>query len=239
MLEITTHKNYLQKDKNKNQFCFRSFITEELNNEQLIQEIINYNSTITEADARAVLSVLGTLVPRFVAKGINVELPFCRVHTCAKGSCEKLKSGFIPGTGDNKISILFELKDDVKKSIIGSAQYKLMETDFMGDPKIQSLAVVQDDKTESDVLTIPRGKMLRIHGRNLERDLADQKQGVFLGTADDAPRCKRYTRSGSNVIDIIIPDDAPLGKCRISVWTKPGVQRYKSDSLDNEVTITE
>ena len=55
MLEITTHKNYLQEDKNKNQFCFRSFITEELNNEQLIQEIINYNSTITEADARAVL----------------------------------------------------------------------------------------------------------------------------------------------------------------------------------------
>ncbi|MFA6857551.1 MAG: DNA-binding domain-containing protein [Treponema sp.] len=239
MLEITTHKNYLQKDETKNQFCFRSFITEEMNNEQLVQEIINYNSTITEADARAVLSVLGTLVPRFVAKGISVELPFGLIHTRAKGSCEKLTSSFIPGTGDNKISILFEMKDDVKKSIIGSAQYKQMDADFTGDPKIQSLAVVQDDTTESAVLTIQRGKMLRIHGRNLELDLTDERQGVFLGTADDAPRCKRYTRSGSNVIDVIIPDDAPLGTCRISVGTKPGVQRYKHDSLDDVVTITE
>ena len=64
MIAITAYKNQLKS--RKKDFCYRSVTDQDLSSEQLIQEIIGYNSTITEADARAVLSVLNDRVKHFV-----------------------------------------------------------------------------------------------------------------------------------------------------------------------------
>ena len=53
MIQIYTYQNSLKVGEGKDKYCFRSVVDQTLDNEQLIKEIISYNSTITEADARA------------------------------------------------------------------------------------------------------------------------------------------------------------------------------------------
>lgn len=240
MLQVMTHRNYLIKDADRNQFCFRSFVSQNLTADELVQEILNYNSTITEADARGIMSVLGTLVCRFVSRGYNVELPFGWMHTAAVGSCASLIESFQAGTGDNKIKVIFQLKDDTEKEIVDNAQFVQQGYDSVTDPKVLYLGIVQNDSSENtEDLTIVRGKTIRIHGRYLSFDSTDTRQGVFLGTSDDAARIVECTRAGTNIIDAVIPADTPAGTYKIRVTTKPGVDRYKSDNLETEITVTE
>lgn len=76
MLNIYAYQNSLKVSDGKDKFCFRSVVDQIIDSEQLIKEIVNYNSTITEADIRAVLSVLDDRVKHFVNLGYKVELPF-------------------------------------------------------------------------------------------------------------------------------------------------------------------
>ena len=67
MIQVYAYQNSLKMSEGKNKYCFRSVVDQTLDSEQLIKEIISYNSTITEADARAVLSVLNDRVRHSLA----------------------------------------------------------------------------------------------------------------------------------------------------------------------------
>ena len=239
MLQVTTMKNYLKSDAKNEVYCFRSNCSEQMTSEKLIKEMIQYNSTLTEPDARAAMSILGELVERYIAKGYDVELPFCWIHLSASGTCETLQQSFNPDNGDNKFGIKFQMKKESKNAIFSSAQYEQIESTFVCDPRLYSLGVVNDDSSETNVLTISRGKILRVHGRNISFDISDAKQGVFLGTGEDAVRLSSYSRIGSNIIDVVIPSDATAGEYKVKLTTKPGVGRYKSDYLDSILTVVE
>ena len=98
MIQIYTYQNSLKVSEGKDKYCFRSVVDQTLDNEQLLKEIISYNSTITEADARAVLSVLNDRVKHFVNLGYKVELPFGWMFNKANGTVAKLNEGFTPGS---------------------------------------------------------------------------------------------------------------------------------------------
>lgn len=238
MLQVTTQKNTLRKNAEGNKFCFRSYITETLTTEQMIQEIMNYNSTITEPDARGVIDILGIMVKRFAARGYNVELPFGSVHTAALGSCEKLENAFQPGTGNNRISVVMEMSDDAKKEIVAQAVFRQMEPGLVSDPKITSICAVLDDSTESSELTCTAGSLIRIRGRNFSSDVNDSEQGVFLVNGTGSYRITRYLRSGTSVIDAFIPSGVPAGSYKVRVNTKPYVGTYKDDTGTDTVEIT-
>src|SRR5574344_404666 len=201
MLKIATQKNYLQKDSSKNQFCFRSIVSQVLTTEDLVQEIINYNSTITEVDANAVMTVLGTLVPRFTAKGYIVELPFCNVYTKASGTCSSIRDSFSAGTGDNKIESVIELTEKADKRIVENAVYEIVSSSYVCDPRINEIWAILDDSSLSSDLNISAGAQLHIYGNNLSMDLSDEKQGIFFVKGEVSVRAVRYSRAGSNVID--------------------------------------
>ena len=99
MIQVYTYQNSLKVSEGKDKYRFRSVVDQILDNEQLVKEIISYNSTITEADVRAVLSVLNDRVKRFVNLGYKVELPFGYVYNKANAAGDyEVKLVTKPGT---------------------------------------------------------------------------------------------------------------------------------------------
>ena len=76
MLNIKTVKNLLITDESKDGFCFRSSCSQTLKTSQLATEMADWNSSFTEADYLGMLSVMETIVTKYLAKGYNVTLPF-------------------------------------------------------------------------------------------------------------------------------------------------------------------
>ena len=76
MLNIKTVKNLLITDESKDGFCFRSSCSQSLSQKKLASEMADWNSSFTEADYLGMLSVMETIVTKYLAKGYNVTLPF-------------------------------------------------------------------------------------------------------------------------------------------------------------------
>ena len=170
MLQIYSYQNTLALSEEKDKYCFRSVVDQTLDNEQLIKEIINYNSTITEADARAVLSVLNDKVKHFVNLGYKVELPFGYIFNRAKGTIPQINDGFVPGTGNHRITTVFRFKSDAEYDMTKNAMYRNAGSGYVIFPVITGLYSILSSGRESENLSFEAGTMLRIKGKDFSFD---------------------------------------------------------------------
>ena len=107
MLNIKTVKNPLVTEESKDGFCFRSSCSQSLNLKKLAIEMADCNSSFTEADYLGMLSVMNSIVTKYLAKGYSVELPFGTLRANATGTCGNIQDGFTLGIGNNTLGILF------------------------------------------------------------------------------------------------------------------------------------
>lgn len=226
MIAITTYKNSLKMA--KKEFCFRSVTDQTLGSEQLIKEIISYNSTITEADARAVLSVLNDRVKHFVNLGYNVELPFAFIHLKANGTVDKLNDGFIPGTGDHRFEVVCTFKEDAAKEMEDTTAYRIAGTGWAILPKITEIVGISDIGAEIKNTDFESDAILRIKGKNLSFNASDSSQGVFFVDKDGAEtRAVRYNSVGTSITEVFIPASLESGIYKVKIVTSP-----RKDSLE-------
>lgn len=235
MLNIKTIRNQFAKNK-ENAFCFISSCSQNLSTEELISEMKGYNSSFTEADVSGMLSVLKTVVVKHLSKGYKVELPFGTLRANVNGTCRSLQDGFVSGTNNNKISFIFNPKQEILKTVSENLEYRQLSPESVIDAKIYRVTAVLDDTSESDELALSCGKILRFHGKNLSFDLKDEKQGVFLETENGTVRLLSYTRRGTNVIDAVITDIVEEGFYNVYVTTKPGSD-YSTAFCKSEITV--
>ena len=235
MLNITTMKNYLNQEKSP--YCFRSSVEQTLSTEQLINEIVKYNSTLTDADVRACLSVLDSKVREYVNKGYSVELPFAYLNLNAKGTCNKPTDSFVNGMNNNKIGVKVVLKNDAIADMTNNVEYKHLSTGYIMDPKITGVFSILQDGTKSNDLSFAAGDIIEICGKNLTIDYDDEKQGVFFESETDSIRASKYSRSGTNVIDTVIPNVISQGRDHLTIRTKPGVERYAEHKVLNAISV--
>ena len=237
MLTITTMKNPLAKDSEKDGYCFRSSCSQNLSVKKLAEEMTGYNSSFTEADNMGMLSVLNTVVVKYLAKGYNVELPFGSLRANATGTCRTIQDGFVLGSGNNQLGFLFNANSDTTGRVRTTLEYRQMPPDIRGEAKLYRVTVLQSDASESTVLSVSAGKTLRLHGRNLSFDIDDAEQGVFLENAEGRVRLSSYNRRGSNIVDVVIPQDLSPGSYDVSIVTKPGTS-YFTAVIDSPVTVS-
>ncbi|MCQ2580543.1 MAG: DUF4469 domain-containing protein [Treponemataceae bacterium] len=235
MLEIKAIKNNLSSDENRS-YCFRSTCSQTLSCDELVKEMAGYNSSFTEADNAGMLNVLKTIVVKYLAKGYNIELPFGTLRATVNGTCKSIQDGFVPGTGNNRLGFIFSPNADASKTINANLEYKQIAPDKANEAKIYRITAVQDDAKESDILDLSKGKILRLHGRNLSFDLEDEKQGVFIENEEGITRIATYTRRGSNIVDAIIPDSAKTGTYTAFIATKPGIN-YSTAYNNAAITV--
>ena len=239
MVQIYTFQNSLKVSEGKDKYCFRSVVDQTMDNEQLVKEIISYNSTITEADARAVLSVLNDRVKHFVNLGYKVELPFGWMFNKANGTVEKLNDGFTPGSSNHRITTVFKFKDDAADEMIKNAAYKQAGSGYVLIPAIKEMYSVLNNGKESDVLEFASGSMLRIKGKNVSFDADDEAQGIFLVASDKTEiRVASYNRIGSSIIEAYIPSGIAASSYEIKIVTKPGTKRYEKCISSVPITVT-
>lgn len=101
-------------------------------------------------------------------------------------------------------------------------EYRQIPPDVSGEAKIYRVTALQSDASESNVLSTVTGKTIRLHGRNLSFDIADNAQGVFLENETGLVRIENYNRRGSNIVDIVVPSNLGAESYSISIVTKPG-----------------
>lgn len=239
MIQIYVYKNSLKIDEGKDKYCFRSVVDQTIDSEQLIKEITRYNSTITEADARAVLSVLNDRVKYFANLGYKVELPFGYIYNKANGTVPKLNDGFTPGNSNHRISAVFKFKDDAAKEIVKNAAYKMAGSGYVRFPVIKEACSILPDGKESEELTFAAGSMLRLKGKYVSFDAEDTLQGVFLVSAGgNEVRISNYNHIGSNIIEAYIPSDTVSGVYEVRIATKSAAGRYEKSVLSESIVIT-
>lgn len=238
MVQIYAYQNSLKTGEGKDKYCFRSVVDQVMDSEQLVKEIISYNSTITDADARAVLSVLNDRVCHFVNLGYKVELPFGYVYNKANGTVAKLNDGFVPGKGNHRITSVFKFKEDASREMAKDASYKLAGSGYVQVPSIKEVSSILPNGTESEKLEFAVGAMLRIKGKNVSFDAEDELQGVFLVSSDATEtRVLNYNRIGTNVIEAYVPA-VVAGSYEIKLVTKPGTERYEKAVSATAINVT-
>lgn len=238
MLQVITQANYLLPDEKGKGYCFRSVNSETLTEEQIIAEMLDYNSTITDPDIRAVLSVYRTVVTRNAKKGYNVETIFVFLHTTANGTCENEDDAFQPGSGDNCIDAVMNLKSDVKKSIVEDAKYKVLEPGPTSNPFVRKLSVLDDKVMPKEGLDAKASDDIQLRGKNLSFDTTDDKQGVFLSLNGTETKVTKYTRLGTNIIIARIPSGVSAGKYKVILRTKPRKDTYVDGVATDELNVT-
>ena len=237
MIAITAYQNQLKS--RRKEYCYRSVTDQNLSSEQLIREITGYNSTITEADARAVLSVLNDRVRHFVRMGYNVELPFGFIRLRASGTSDRLNGGFSPGTGDHRFEVVCSFKDDAAKEMEDSSAWRMAGAGWAILPKITELASKGADGRESRRLDFARNDILRIKGTNLSFDATDGKQGVFfIGGDKSGTRAGRYFGVGTAITDVFIPGSLEPGSYRVKIVTSPRKDAFEEFTFSGQITVT-
>ncbi len=236
MLTIKTIKNPLITDKTKDGFCFRSSCSQTLSLNKLAEEMKDWNSSFTEADYLGMFSVMENIVKKFLAKGYNVELPFGNVRVNVTGTCANIQDSFVVGSGNHSLGLLFTANSNVITDIGANLEFKQLLPDITTEVKLYRITSLLADANESSELSVQVGKILRLHGRNLSFDIADENQGVFMENETGVTRVESYIRRGTNVVDFFVPSSAASGSYSISVVTKPG-NTYFTATIDSEITV--
>lgn len=238
MLEIRTYKNFLVKDTDKDGYCFKSNCNQILSQEQLVKEFSDYNSTITEPDALSMLSILNTLVCKYVARGYVVELPFCRIYAKAVGTTGSIKNSFQPGLGNNRFEVVVEMTDGATLAMTTAVEYKLLPPEKVTAPRIVEVCLLDANAQESRDLSASPGGAVRIHGNNIKADLSDSTQGVFLVAQDKSQtRMAKYTRNGTNVIDFMLPADLGTGTYTVLFVNKSDNGTVQESKYAEAITV--
>lgn len=236
MLQIKTIKNSLVDDPTKDGYCFRSSCSQKISIQELAKEMASYNSSFTEADMVGMLSVLGTVMTNKLAEGYSVEFPIGEVYPTVSGTCSGIQDSFVLGHKNHQLTIGFTANNATKQAVSAQLKYKQLAPDATNEARLYRLCSLQDNAKESPELSLVAGKTLRLHGKNLSFDLDDVAQGVFLENEDGKKRMTKFTRAGTNIIDVTIPADISAGDYSVFVVTKPGTN-YFTASIGSIVTV--
>lgn len=252
MLQVFTRKNYLAKD-DKKPYLISSRTMNIMDEDMLIKKMREYNSTITEADMRAVLSVLRIIVLRSAGQGYMVQVPFGSVWAVAGGSCQTIDELYKPGAkgNDHTLDIHFRSLKSVRDELLSGAEIERVSSVYVQHPSIAGAfyldangdeysVVKRDEKGEEiSAVTLKAGDTLRLKGEYLKIDATDENQGIFLYTAgsDKKVRIEKYTRNGGKIIDCAIPAELTAGKYTVEIVTQPGVDRHDSAVSPDAVVI--
>ena len=226
----------------KTGFCFLSTSDTDAGLEEIVKEMVSYNSTLTEADTRAALSVLDAVVKRLLQKGCKVRLPWVDLRLAAHGTAESILAKFQNKRGDNR----FVLKALVNKKFEAMAtekvSYEATSSAAEMNPKIFCVFSIKKDAACSSERILKVGMCFRVYGKNLGFDFEDEKQGVFLALKDDRKKSVRITsfiRRTQRTVDAILPQDMESGLYTVSFVKKNCEGSYLVANTADEIEVVE
>lgn len=217
----------------KTGFCFLSTSDTDAGIEEIVKEMVRYNSTLTEADTRAALSVLDAVVER---------LPWVDLQLAAHGTAESISEKFYNKRGDNRFVLKALVNKKFEAKAVEKVFYKTKSSVAEMDPSIFQVFSITKDASYSGERVVKAGMCFRIYGKNLGFDFEDEKQGVFLALKGDRKKAVRITsfiRRTQRTIDAIMPQDMEKGVYTVSFVKKNGEGSYPVANTTDEIEVIE
>lgn len=231
MIEVRTVRNNTRTDTKT--YCFSVAAEGVADRDEIIKQMVQYNSTLTEADAAAALTVMEQVVNNMLMEGYKVKLPWATLCLAARGTAESESTAFINGKNDNHFELRASANRKTEEKLSSQALYKSKAEGTVMTPQINLITHITKDAKESVELKAKAGEVIRIHGDYLAFDADDEKQGVFLtqngGKKEGTIRAKQYIRRTRRTIDIAVPQGIASGEYTVIVATKQKTSGYMTE----------
>jgi hypothetical protein len=214
----------------KKDYTFRSRNCGVITQEKFIQMIAGANTTVTEPDTIAVMSLMEQKFDELINAGFAVQLPMGIFRAGASGTAESTTDYFRPKTlyskdakkTDHTISLLFESNRKKEKKLKYSVKYGKIQNKLVCVPSVDAVFTLND----SCAHTIEQGQSLSLHGEYLKIDFPDEEQGVYLCKAgglntEKLYRISDFSRNARRTLTFRIPYDIPSDDYKLCICTRP------------------
>ena len=180
--------NYYISDNNphKNGAVARVVSVRTLNEDDLIDKMGRYNTTLTSTDLKAMLKLLPIALADLVQEGYRVRTGFGNFGAAIRGLFKNSNDRFTPGR--HSVAITCSPCASLQKRIRTDLQCRKINKPDPG-PQMHNL---RDLKSNSTMKFITPGGAAIIDGLNLKFDPLDPEQGVFLLGANKKFRADTY-----------------------------------------------
>ena len=229
MLKVFTRENSGRLGGKK--YIFRSTPMATFSVDALVHEMATFNTTITEADTLAVLTVMKRIVVKYVEQGYSVQTPLGIFCASASGSTDDIMAAFEPNSKDNNhdIRMLYRPDSKIISDVLANTPVERTSNrlkTFTSIDKVRNAA-------GEDVTSIKTGDMIIIYGDYLKFDPLKEDQGVFLtGTDNTTFRLTYYTQNTAGKIEARIEKGIPADEYMLSVHNIPtstiSIAEYRS-----------
>lgn len=239
MLNIYTRENNFANAKKP--YSFHSQICGTVTQDEIIERIAKAGTTVTKADAAAVIAEFEHQITYALQDGYAVKL-FCgTIKPGASGTAEKRDELFRPKPPldertpkrDHKIKLLFEQSKSFVKHLTGTIQYKRSKSTSFCSPYISSVRVPYSktpDKFFAD-------DFIHLHGNFLKFDASDTNQGVFFVNTltKQETRASKYSSITRLNVTAVLPSALEAGDYTVQVRTIISDKTHYSNSAKIQV----
>lgn len=224
MLDIYLKENHFSNRKKK--YSFHSKTRGHITQEELVDLVADYGSTVTKADTVAVLSAMENVIEHYLGEGYSVEFPLGTFKISASGSADSENERFKPGRKkykgeritDHKISINFIANKKKKKDLADKIVTRKVRNFMACEPRIvcvENASITSEEMTVTGALTV-RGEYLKI-------DFTDDRQGIFVYSVENNKSWKvtHFYRNARRTLTFMLPKGLSSGKYILQLYVTP------------------
>ncbi|MEL7835163.1 DNA-binding domain-containing protein [Fodinibius sp. Rm-B-1B1-1] len=179
--------------------------------EDIIDEIISRGSTITKAEALAVIEEYEACIAKFVAEGDRVNTSLMNISSSIAGVFTDKEDYF--DEGRHQININVQAGPRLQKAIAETTTQKVPGRERHPQPKR-----LKDFTTDSINSELTPGGSAELNGTLLKYDHDDNNQGIFLIASDGTEsRVEQVLKNWPSLLLFVVPDNLSTGKYSLEV----------------------
>lgn len=179
--------------------------------EDVIDEIISRGSTVTRAEALAVIEEYEAIIAKFIADGDRVNTDLMRVSCSISGVFEGTDDQF--DSSRHQVNLNFSAGPRLQEATEDTVTEKVR-----GKQRRPRIRNVEDHGSGTNNSTLTPGDAINITGSMLKHDPNDKQQGVFLLAADGTEiKMDPAIYNKPKTLIVMVPADVPSGEYELEV----------------------
>lgn len=187
-------------NKSKNKYKALPTDNESINEEDIIEEMIAKGSTVSKAEALAVIEEYEAAICKAIEEGKNINTRMYKIHAAIKGVFESEKDIFDPQ--QHSIQINIKAGKRLKQCVENIQLNKVILND--NAPVILSIKNLHTNKPSHQ---FSGNQAISIIGKKLKFDLNDPRQGIFFVNEDGTEfRVDNLIKIKPSELIFIVPD---------------------------------
>ncbi len=217
-------------------WVIRSFCSESISEDDILQEMAEDNTTLTLADISGCIEVFKEIFAKNLAQGKRIKMDFGTFYLSAAGNLDKYNEKLFPiGKPElnHRINLHFLENKDFMKDLLPSLQYKRVYTCSKSVPQITSVII----EGNTNLTTISSGNYMTIKGTRLNFNINDADLGVFFYTTRKRYRIPCYIQHKTTCIIFQIPQEIKPDTYTLELIASPNGKTKKQVHYSNKITI--